>query len=86
MRMSMELPPIQSSLETTDEPPLLNTYGAARFLGLAPITLKNWRRRAQRIGPNFIRVGRRVRYSWKDLREYLKRRTVRSRDIRRVLK
>jgi hypothetical protein len=75
----------RTSVEGIEEAPLLNTYGAAQFLGLSPDSLKNWRKRSQRIGPNFIKVGRRVRYSWKDLRHYLKRRTVRSRDIQRLL-
>jgi hypothetical protein len=75
----------RTSVEGIEEAPLLNTYGAAQFLGLSPDSLKNWRTRSQRIGPNFIKVGRRVRYSWKDLRHYLKRRTVRSRDIQRLL-
>ena len=70
---------------TVGDPALLNPYDAAQFLGLSPETLKSWRKRSQRIGPNFIRVGRRIRYSWKDLRHYLRRRTVRSGEIRRAL-
>jgi hypothetical protein len=75
----------RSSIGTVGDPPLLNPYDAAQFLGLSPDTLKSWRKRSQRIGPNFVRVGRRIRYSWKDLRHYLKRRTVRSREIGRAL-
>ena len=82
----MDLPHFRTSVEGIEEAPLLNTYGAAQFLGLSPAALKNWRKRSQRIGPNFIRVGRRVRYSWKDLRNYLKRQTVRCREIKRVVK
>ena len=81
----MDLPHFRTSVEGIEEAPLLNTYDAAAFLGVTPGCLQNWRKRSQRVGPNFINVGRRVRYSWKDLRHYLKRRTVRSRDIQRLL-
>ena len=56
---------------------LLTTAEAAEFLGIAPGTLKLWRRRAYRTGPDFIRLGRCVRYSLGDLRFYIGRKTVR---------
>ncbi len=55
---------------------LLDTAGAAIFLGLGVRTLQNWRVLGG--GPVFIRVGRSVRYSMEDLEEYLHRRRFRS--------
>lgn len=47
----------------------LDNDGAAAFLGLKPATLEIWRCRGE--GPPFIKVGRVVRYSVADLREWL---------------
>ena len=51
----------------------------ARLLGLSPNTVKYWRRRSQRTGPKFVRLGKHVRYSWEDLSDYVKSRAARSR-------
>jgi hypothetical protein len=53
-----------------DGSPLLDTYAAARMLGLRhPGTLCNWRSKNQ--GPAFIRVGRNIRYSLEDLQAWV---------------
>jgi len=46
--------------------------GAAAFLGLQPATLEIWRTRRE--GPAFIKVGKVVRYSMADLREWMEAR------------
>jgi hypothetical protein len=40
---------------------LLSTENAARYLGVSPRTLNNWRWEGTK-GPAFVRVGRAVRY------------------------
>lgn len=50
--------------------PYLNTKEAARYLGLSPVTLR-MRRRAGK-GPQFVRVGRSIRYHIRDLVAFLK--------------
>ena len=46
--------------------------GAAAFLGLQPATLEIWRTRRE--GPPFIKVGKVVRYSMADLRQWMEAR------------
>ena len=46
--------------------------GAAAFLGLQPATLEIWRTRRE--GPPFIKVGKVVRYSMADLRQWMQER------------
>lgn len=49
---------------------------AARILGLAVQTLRNWR--FKRIGPSYLKIGRRaVRYQMSDLLEYIDSRKIR---------
>ena len=60
----------------TEEDRLLRTHEAAEFLAVSPHTLKLWRKRSQRRGPDFIRVEGCIRYSMQDLGRYLKNRTV----------
>jgi hypothetical protein len=48
----------------------LNTREAAKYLGLAPQTLVNWRARGR--GPAFIRFSRSVFYSKSDLDNFVK--------------
>ena len=75
------------SVRNIEEPPLLDTHDLARLLGLSPDSLKNWRKRSQRKeGQNFIRVGRRIRYSLEDVRRYLKNRTVQIKGRKRIPK
>jgi hypothetical protein len=66
-------------VEVTEGDCLLRTGAAAEFLAVSLGTLKFWRVRSHRAGPDFIRVGSGVRYSLAELRRYLKRRTVRVR-------
>ena len=47
---------------------------AARILGVAVQTLRNWRH--FRKGPAYIKMGRSVRYQIKDLQEYLDDRRI----------
>ena len=52
----------------------LDTAGASDFTGVKLETLETWR--SLRRGPDFIRVGRSVRYRLGDLRKWLESRTV----------
>lgn len=61
-------PPLPSDCEFWTEDEL------ATFLGLAPITVRFWRRDAK--GPNWIRLGRLVRYRRADVEAWLKTQTV----------
>jgi len=57
---------------------LLDTAGAAHFLGLSSSTLSYWRRRNVHRGPSYLKLHRHaVRYRVRDLEAWLKRRTVR---------
>ena len=60
----------------TDTPrrPVVDTMGAAEYLGLHARTLDNWR--SQGRGPRYVRVGRRIVYRVHDLEAYLDDRTV----------
>jgi hypothetical protein len=59
------------------EDALLDTRGAAAFLAVSPAALVEWRKLRRRVGPDFIRVQRCVRYSLEDLRRYVRRQMVR---------
>lgn len=72
----MRLPDLETPVGVTQEESLLRPGEAAEFLRVAVATLKDWRGRLHGIGPSFIRVGGRVRYSLRDLRRYVKSRTV----------
>ena len=79
MRGKADLPHVRTLDRVIEELRLLSTPEVARLLGLSPNTVKYWRRRSQRTGPKFVRLGKHVRYSWKDLSDYLKSRAARSR-------
>lgn len=49
-----------ASPHTTRQQPPVNETDAAKIIGCAPRTLANWR--SQGRGPNFVRVGRLIRY------------------------
>jgi hypothetical protein len=53
---------------------LLDEATAARTLGVQPGTLRNWRFR--RIGPAYVKIGRRPMYRPRALAAWLDRRTV----------
>ena len=48
--------------------PLLETVHAADELGLSPRTLEGWRRRGE--GPQYLKIGRRVKYRPEDIEAY----------------
>tara|TARA_S200000501_G_C20775706_1_gene722588 strand:+ start:380 stop:592 length:213 start_codon:yes stop_codon:yes gene_type:complete len=52
---------------------LLTTKEVAALFKLSPTTLEMWR--AEDKGPKFIKVGRYVRYSTTDLKDYVRRQT-----------
>lgn len=50
---------------------LYRTKEAAEILGLSPLTLRNWRNSPRTLGhptPEFVRIGRSVRYPGRGLR------------------
>ena len=58
--------------------PLLNEREAAEYLGLEPSTLRRWRSQSRKQGrdqPKYTKVGRLVRYSERELKNYLERNT-----------
>lgn len=54
---------------------LMNDKHAAKFLDVGVQTLRNWR--CHRQGPNYIKMGRSVRYSEHDLLKFLESRKIR---------
>lgn len=58
------------------EAEVLDNVEAARFLGVSPETLPQWRVRGN--GPPFVRVGRRVVYRRATLERWLQEREVTS--------
>ena len=55
---------------------VLKDVGAARFLNMQVKTLRNWR--SKKIGPDYIRYGRAIRYRIGDLERFLEERVVRN--------
>jgi excisionase family DNA binding protein len=53
---------------------VVDTMGAAEYVGLHPRTLENWR--SQGRGLRYLRVGRRIVYRIADLEAYLESRVV----------
>lgn len=60
---------------TTQHDQLLTPSQAAELLATTPAVLGTWRWRGS--GPPFIRVGRSIRYSQRQLNDWLDARTVR---------
>jgi hypothetical protein len=58
---------------------MLDTAGAAAYIGVATTTLHAWRSRGQ-VGPRYIRIGRGrcIRYRIADLEKYLNEHAVES--------
>lgn len=50
------------------EKTFVNDVEAAKFLGLCPQTLRNWRTQSR--GPAYVKAGRAVRYDLADLRAF----------------
>ena len=59
--------------------PLLMEVQAAKLLNLSPRTLQNWR--VARNGPQYIRVGRAIRYRRRDLIAWIDANTVGARPL-----
>jgi hypothetical protein len=79
MRHKPLFPNIPPDAGITEEDFLLTTQDVARLLAVNPYTLMAWRCKQDRagVGLPFIKVGTRfVRYSLRDVREYLSERTV----------
>jgi len=55
-------------IETKIKHSVLNDVEAARFLGLRPQTLRNWR--CQCRGPAYSKIGRRIIYAVQDIEGY----------------
>ncbi|MBI4768148.1 MAG: helix-turn-helix domain-containing protein [Deltaproteobacteria bacterium] len=53
----------------------LNDVETAKIAGLSPQTLRNWRQLGR--GPNYIKLGRSVRYSLTDLISWLESHKIR---------
>ena len=53
---------------------LLDEHAAAKVLGLSVITLRNYRH--LRRGPDYVKLGRSVRYRLEDLEEYIERHRI----------
>jgi predicted DNA-binding transcriptional regulator AlpA len=51
-----------------------NEHIAAKFMGLAVQTLRNWRNLGK--GPSYIKLGRCIRYRLADLEEYIQNRKI----------
>jgi hypothetical protein len=64
--------------------PLLSTNQVASILSVPPATLKWWRIRSVRRGPDFIKLSPHVvRYRVEDLERFLRRQSVRGRSAGR---
>ena len=51
------------------EETFVNDVKAAKYLGLSPQTLRNWRTKSR--GPAYSKAGRAIRYNLKDLRDFM---------------
>lgn len=76
MRSKAALPRVRSVGKGIQGDHLLTTQQASWLLGLSPWALVEWRRPRSSGGPDFIRMGRRVRYSLQALRRYVQECTV----------
>jgi hypothetical protein len=59
--------------KTLSSEPLMNTQGAAEFLGVSPGKVKRWRYSGG--GPPFIKMGSLVRYDPDSLRQFAEKNT-----------
>jgi len=67
-------PPL--ACEDIEEGPLLTPAEASAILRVSLETLRDWRKRASRSGPSFVKVGRGVRYFTGELARYIRKRRV----------
>ena len=77
MKHKPDFSSLQSPDRRIESDCLLTTRDAARLLAIGVGTMKFWRCRKHDAGPDFIRVGGRIRYSPEALRRYIRMRTVR---------
>lgn len=61
---------------------LLSNRQAAEFLGLSPDTLPRWRWAG--IGPDYLKVGRSIKYRVRDLEAFLEGSRVSPRNVEKV--
>lgn len=59
---------------------LLGEREASVYLAVTVYTLQCWRKKSERRGPRFVKLGKLVRYRLADLRAYVKGRTIQTRD------
>ena len=52
----------------------LDEKEAAKILGLAVQTLRNWRH--LRKGPKYVKLGRSIRYRYEDLEEFIQKKKI----------
>jgi predicted DNA-binding transcriptional regulator AlpA len=57
-------------METTESTRLIDEKEAARYLRLSVQTLRNWR--AQHRPPNYVRLGRAIRYDIAELEDFIR--------------
>lgn len=60
----------------SDRRPLATPTQLSEFLGIPEKTLEDWR--SKQTGPEFIRVGRHVRYRWSAVEKWLTEQTVKT--------
>ena len=77
MKGKRDLPRVRTTVGFIRGPRLLTTEEAAQLLAIRPATLRWWRVSTHRSGPNFLRIGGRIRYAVGDINSYLMGRTVR---------
>jgi hypothetical protein len=81
MKRTHEIPNVRTLGEEIANDGLLTEHDAAKLLAIAPATLKYYRCVCPKAGPPYIRIGDgrgMIRYSFRALLSYLKRRTVRA--------
>ena len=54
---------------------ILTQAEAAKYLGVAPLTMRNWRN--QRRGPDYLKIGRAISFCKSDLDRFIERSRVR---------
>lgn len=57
-----------------DDETRLDPRQAAERLGVAPYTIRSWRRKG--VGPEYVKIGGRFYYTEKQIADYIRSRTV----------
>ncbi|WP_327475291.1 helix-turn-helix domain-containing protein [Frateuria sp.] len=63
--------------QLSSRPARVPTKVAAEYLGVSPRTLEDWR--AKKMGPNYVRVGHKVRYEPSELEAFISKVSISSR-------